>query len=198
MSKDFSRSGRSYSSFRVNYCATALRRGGVVAYPTEAVWGLGCNPWDRSAVAKLLELKVRSPRKGLIVIGADIRSLTPFIGEPLSENVRLLEQAIAARPEPITWLVPAARALPSWVKGVYSSVAIRITQHPPAVALCRAYGGAIISSSANRSASPPATTAAQVRRYFGYRIDALLPGAVGRLTRPTPIMDLYTGEMLRA
>ena len=186
------------SSFRLSWCARVLRQDGVVAYPTEAVWGLGCTPWSQNAVGKLLTLKLRSPERGVIVIGADVESLVPFIGEPVSENVRLLKQAIADSPGPTTWVVPAAVRVPKWVTGGYSSVALRQTWHPPAAALCRAYGGAIISSSANRSATRPAMTAWQVRRYFGYQLDALLPGEVGLLASPTPIKDLHTGEIMRA
>jgi L-threonylcarbamoyladenylate synthase len=185
-------------SFRLRWCVRALRCAGVVAYPTEAVWGLGCDPWSRSAVDKLLRLKQRSPEQGLIVIAADLRCLLQFVGEPVAEHARVLERAIADSEVPTTWVVPAAREVPRWVRGASPGVALRLTYHPRAAALCRAYGGAIISTSANLAAQRPAISASQVRRCFGYRLDGLLPGRVGALVRPTPIRDLYTGELLRA
>lgn len=193
-----SRQYLSASSFRLSWCARAMRRGGVVAYPTEAVWGLGCDPWSRTAVHGLLAFKGRVAEQGLIVIGADSNSLLPFFGEPTAEIASLLSRAHASSTGPTTWVVPAAAAVPAWITGVYSSVAVRITEHPPAAALCRAYGGAIVSTSANPSARRPATSASAVRRYFNNRIDGLLPGAVGPMRRPTPIQDLLTGEWLRA
>ncbi|MBK1734388.1 tRNA threonylcarbamoyladenosine biosynthesis protein RimN [Halorhodospira abdelmalekii] len=181
--------------FRLHFAARALRQGGVIAYPTEAVWGLGCNPWSQQAVSSLLALKGRSATQGLIVIAATLADLTPFM-PPLPAAT--IEPAQRTWPGPVTWIVPAAPTVPEWLTGGRATVAVRVTAHPQAAALCRAFGGAIVSTSANPTRCRPARSASQVRCYFGERIAALLPGPLGGLERPTPIYDLSTGRQLRA
>ncbi|MFP4146937.1 MAG: L-threonylcarbamoyladenylate synthase [Halorhodospira sp.] len=182
------------SPFRLQRAVVALRSGGVVAYPTEAVWGLGCDPWCAAAIERLLSLKGRSAMKGLILIAAEPEQLTPFLA-PLPTACAV--QVHATWPGPVTWVLPAAEQTPAWLTGGRESMAVRVTAHPVASALCQAFGGALVSTSANRAAGRPARNASAVRRYFGERIDALVPGAVGDLQRPTPIRDGRTGAYLR-
>ncbi len=182
------------SPFRLQRAAAALRAGGVVAYPTEAVWGLGCAPWQGAAVERLLALKGRPAARGLILIAADFGQLTPFLA-PLPRD--LAGEIHASWPGPVTWVLPAAVQTPGWLTGGRDTVAVRVTAHPVAAALCRAFGGALVSTSANRCAGRPARSASAVRRYFGARIDALVPGALGGLARATPIRDGRTGAYLR-
>ncbi|MDB5987510.1 MAG: tRNA threonylcarbamoyladenosine biosynthesis protein RimN [Nevskia sp.] len=176
----------------------ALRAGGVIAYPTEAVWGLGCEPTNRVAVQRILELKRRDWRKGLIVIGASFEQLEPYVQLPSNSALR---RAQASWPGPATWVFPASDFAPDWISGAHElmgdSIAIRVTAHPVAAALCKAYGGAIVSTSANRQSQEPARSATQVRMAFGRRIDALVPGALGDLSRPTPIRHVASGLILR-
>lgn len=183
------------SPIKLLMAARALRRGGVVAYPTEAVWGLGCDPLDRSAVWRLLALKNRPATKGLILIASDFDMLEPFL-QPLNE--KLERRAFATWPGPVTWLWPASAYAPDWITGGGPRIAVRVTRHPVASALCDAFGGAIVSTSANISGREPARSASQVRLMFGRQIDALLPGALGRLARPTTIRDVLTGRTVRA
>ncbi len=172
----------------------ALSAGGVIAYPTEAVWGLGCDPNDATAVQKLLDLKRRDWRKGLILIAADFSQLAAFV-KPLDAGV--LKPALDTWPGPYTWLLPAATTAPARVTGGGARIAVRVTAHPVAAALCRAWGGALVSTSANRSGEAPALTALRVRRRFGATLDALVPGALGGLATPTAIRDLISGAVIR-
>jgi translation factor SUA5 len=174
--------------------ARAVARGGVVAYPTEGVWGLGCDPWNERAVGRLLALKRRDWRKGLILIGADLEMLMPFLRRPSNTALR---RAQASWPGPVTWVFPVSDAAPLWITGEHEGIAVRVTAHPPAVALCRAYGGAIVSTSANRSGTPACLTASAVRLRFGAELDALLPGPLGGLSGPTPIRQVISGALLR-
>ena len=172
----------------------ALARGGIVAYPTEAVFGLGCDPADAAAVDRLLALKRREWHKGLILIAADRAALQPWIAPPTPD----VEARIAATwPGPVTWLLPAADDCPARIRGEHASVAARVTAHPVAAALCRAWGGALVSTSANRGGGEPARDAAAVRELFGDAIDVVVDGPVGGLARPTPIRDARTGNTLR-
>lgn len=172
----------------------ALVRGGIVAYPTEAVFGLGCDPGNAGAIEGLLSLKHRPARKGLILIAADLSVLTPWI-VPLTAEIR--ERIEPTWPGPVTWLLPAAADCPEHIRGEHDSVAVRITAHPVASALCRTWNGPLVSTSANRGGGVPARDAATVRRLFGDTIDVVIDAPVGDLERPTPILDARTGEALR-
>ena len=183
------------SALQFRLACRALHAGGVIAYPTEAVWGLGCEPRNRHACTALLHLKQRDWRKGMILIAADFEQLRPFIA-PLS--AQQLAPALNTWPGPATWLLPASAETPEWVRGDSDRIAVRVTNHPIAAELCRRYGGALVSTSANRAGEPPAMSVAQVRAHLGARLDGVLPGALGGLDRPTPIRDLLTGELLRA
>jgi L-threonylcarbamoyladenylate synthase len=181
--------------WRIKQAAAALRRGGIIAYPTEAVWGVGCDPFNRVAVQHLLQLKQRPQHKGLILVAAGIDQLDPLFA-PLSEAQQ--QQLEASWPGPNTWLLPDPdNLIPRWVKGAHNSIAVRVTAHPQTAALCRAYGGLLVSTSANRAGQPPALTAAEVRAAFDRRLDYLLPGALGGRSQPSVIRDLKTGQILR-
>ena len=180
--------------WHVRQAVRVLRAGGLIAYPTEAVYGLGCDPYNGAAVMRLLALKRRPLEKGLILIASDFKQLVPFVA-PLDDALR--RRVFATWPGPATWLWPARRGTPAWLTGAHDSIAVRVTAHPVAAALCAAMHGALVSTSANPSARPPARSALAVQRRFGGRIDYLMPGAVGGLARPTEIRDARTGAIVR-
>lgn len=170
-----------------------LREGGIVAYPTEAVWGLGCDPRNTRAVQRLLNLKLRPADKGLILIAHDFAALQPFL-QPIKATAS--RRVRRTWPGPVTWLLPAAPRTSKLLRGRHESLAVRVTAHPVAAALCRAFGGAIVSTSANPADRRPARTAYEVRRYF--RGEALvLDGRTGGDRRPTEIRDSATGMIVR-
>ncbi len=174
----------------------ALRAGGVVAYPTEAVYGLGCDPRDAVAFTRLFELKQRPPTQGVLLLGADFDQLAPWIDLDATPS-EALERARASWPGPHTWIFPRAPGVPAWVAGAHAGIALRVTAHEPAAALCRAFGGALVSTSANRHGEPPARSAAEVSAAFGASLDAILNGPTGGLERPTPIRDAISGAIVR-
>ena len=182
------------STLQLRAACHSLSAGGVIAYPTEAVWGFGCEPQNRHACIKLLHLKERDWRKGLIIIAADFSQLEPYV-ETLS--AKELAPALKTWPGPATWLFPASKYTPEWVRGEHESIAVRVTAHPIASALCRTYGGAIVSTSANRAGQSPAMSGTQVRLRFGMQVDAIVSGALGGLDKPTQIRDLRSGTLLR-
>jgi L-threonylcarbamoyladenylate synthase len=180
------------SGFRLREAARLIHRGGVVACPTEAVYGLSCDPLDPRAVMHLLRLKQRPVEKGLILLAGHIEQLRPFA---VLEG-DWMAQVTASWPGPATWLLPARPDLPYWINGGRDSVACRVTAHPLAAALCNAAGQALISTSANRAGRPPARTPVQVRlRCPG--ADRILCGKLGPLKSPTPIRDPRTGHRHR-
>jgi L-threonylcarbamoyladenylate synthase len=183
------------SPWRLGEVVRRLRAGGIIAYPTEAVFGLGCDPENEWAVRRLLALKRRPLHKGLILIAADLAQLARYIGVLPEER---LESVLRSWPGPSTWLLPAAAQTPDWLTGGRDSLAVRITAHRPTRALCLAWGSALVSTSANPTGRPPARSTLQVRRYFGKDLDAVLSGPLGNQTRPTPIRDARTGALIRA
>lgn len=182
-------------NFRVVRAVNYLRDGGLLAYPTEAVWGLGCDPFSEAAVMRLLALKKRRRDMGLIMIAASMAQLELFlVGMPASDRQRLA----ASWPGPQTWLVPNNGCAPVWVTGGRETLALRVTNHPVAAALCRAYGGPLISTSANPHGFRPATSLLKLNLYFHGQLDYVLPGSLGGLKSPTPIKNLKTGEVIRS
>ncbi len=170
-----------------------MARGGVIAYPTEAVFGLGCDPWNGAAVCRILRLKRRSPAKGLILVAAELAQLEPFVYFP---NQAILDRVLSTWPGPVTWVLPARSGVPKWLRGDYKSLAVRVTAHPIASALC-AEAGALVSTSANPSGCIPARCVQKVRAYFKNALDYIVPGEVGLEERPTEIRDGITGKILR-
>jgi len=183
------------SAFHLRTARRILRAGGIVAYPTEAVYGLGCDPLNPHAVMHLLALKQRPWQKGLILIASARHQLAPFI-----EAVdTVMERKIADTwPGPVTWLMPARPEVPYWLRGTHPTLAVRVTAHPLAAALCDAFGGPIVSTSANLAGHEPARSALRVQRELGERVDYILHGELGKLAQPTEIRDTTSGRIIRA
>jgi L-threonylcarbamoyladenylate synthase len=170
-----------------------LRRGGLIAYPTESCYGLGCDPRNPHALKRLIRLKGRSAAKGLLLIAHHFKQFTPFI-RPLSAADQKKMQR--SWPGPVTWVVPASAACSPLLTGGRTTIALRVTAHPVAARLCRELGMALVSTSANKSGKKPAQTAAQCRRIFGSRV-RVIDGLIGTRRRPSTLIDLATGTTLR-
>lgn len=182
------------SSFHLKQAARLIRAGGIIAYPTEAVYGLGCDPLNPDAVHRLLAIKARALQKGVILIAADFGQLRPFVAELEAER---MAEVHASWPGPVTWLLPAAPNVPAWLTGGRETLAVRVTAHAQTAALCRASGMPLVSTSANRAGRAPARTALQVRLHCP-GVDLILPGATDRRARPSEIRDARSGKLLRA
>jgi len=169
-------------------------QGDVIAYPTEAVYGLGCDPFNQAAVLRILALKQRDISRGLIIIGSKWEQIESLV-TPLSSAK--MTAILASWPGPITWVLPATKMAPKWITGDHNTIAVRITNHPTAYALCEALDSPIVSTSANPEGEPPARTVNEVKSYFSDQIKLIIPGNVGPLSSPTPIRDGETGAYLR-
>ena len=174
--------------------ARHFHNGGLIAYPTEAVYGLGCDPLNWRAVRHLLQLKQRSMDKGLILIAARFEQLRPYITEP---DQKVMQEVHASWPGPATWLLPAAPDAPLWLTGRHNSLAVRVTDHPLAAALCNACDSALVSTSANISGHTPARTPLDVYQQFDNQLEYILHGPVGSLGQPTPIRDALNNRLIR-
>lgn len=169
---------------------TTLRSGGVIAYPTEGVWGLGCLPDNEAAVERIFELKSRSIGKGLILLAATAEQFDRFA-----------PGLTAGIPEPgerpVTYLVPHHGAVPGWIHGGQPRVAVRLTRHVVVGGICAAVDSPIVSTSANPAGAQPALAESEVRGYFGDQLSAIVPGELGGASGPSKIVDLATGEVVR-
>ncbi len=172
----------------------AVKHGGVIAYPTEAVFGLGCDPTNDAALQKLIALKQRPADKGFILIASEWSQLVPFVA-PLTEAQ--LTTLFDTWPGPVTWLVPAAASVSPLLRGDHATIAVRITAHPIAHALCQQLQSALVSTSANLNTQAPLKTATEVQQVFGNQLDWIVNGNVGNLIQPTQIRDLLTLQVIR-
>ncbi|AHF75571.1 tRNA(ANN) t(6)A37 threonylcarbamoyladenosine modification protein [Sodalis praecaptivus] len=174
---------------------TALRQQQVIAYPTEAVFGLGCDPDSESAVQALLKLKQRPWQKGLILVAAHYAQLTDYIDDSALDNAAR-ERMFACWPGPVTWVVPARPTTPRWLTGQYASLAVRVSAFEPVRRLCLAFGKPLVSTSANLTGLPPARTAGEVREQLGAAFPVLDQAVEGR-RNPSEIRDALSGELIR-
>ena len=182
------------SYWTIHQAARTVLQGGVIAYPTEAVFGLGCNPYDAQAVIRLLRIKQRDMAQGLILIGRELNDFTDFI-RPLSQPLE--EKVLKSWPGPYTWLVPAAEDCPLWLRGRHDKLAVRITAHPQCRELCKWLGMPLVSTSANLHGQRPARTAMQTRQRLGECIDYLLVGHTSGEQQPSEIRDAITDQRIR-
>lgn len=181
-------------SAKIDLASNALSLGGVIAYPTEAVWGLGCDPHNTKAIERLLSIKARSAAKGLILVASCIEQLAPYL-EGIDTSARSKLQA--SWPGPVTWLVPDNGCAHPLVRGDFQTVALRVSAHPLVAALCSAFGGPIVSTSANISGEPTLSWPWQINRQLGRQLDFLLSGDLGLADSPSEIRDLLSGQVLR-
>jgi len=180
-------------SANISLAVTALKAGEVVAYPTEAVYGLGCDPFNQQALEKLFHVKQRPIEKGVILVAASVEQVLPYV-ELMDTDWQ--QSVLDSWPGPVTWVLPLKKALPDWITGGRNTVAIRVSDHPIVHALCSAFDSPIVSSSANLSGHTPAKSCAEITKVFG---DSLLcvEGALGNLDKPTQIRDAVSGLVLR-
>jgi len=181
------------TNLHLQLAARHIRHGNVVAYPTEAVFGLGCDPLNEAAVRRVLAIKRRPVEKGLILLAADLDHLLPFVVLRARDEARLRQ----AWPTGVSYLLPATDRVPSWVRGKHTRVVVRVSAHPLASALARLAGTAIVSTSANLAGMPPARNVLQVRKQLGRQLDFILNGDCHISTRPSTIIDFETGTIIR-
>ena len=182
------------SRFDLRHAAQICRQGGVIAYPTESVFGLGCDPLNQDSVHRILDIKQRDVAKGLILLSDNLHKLMPFITINSQQQILLQQQS----DKPTTWLVAASALTPAWICGAHSKVAIRVTRHKVAAALCSEVPWPIVSTSANPAQKKPARSAMRVHQYFGQSVDCIISGTVNTQANPSIICDLETGAIIRA
>jgi L-threonylcarbamoyladenylate synthase len=180
------------TSQAIQKAARILASGGVIAYPTEGVFGLGCLPDNYDAVSRILDIKQRDPAMGLVLIAASAGQFDGWVDLAPGERPFAADDC-----KPVTWIVPAASDVPRWITGNHDGIAVRVTTHPVARALCEAADSALVSTSANVSGRPPARNAFVLRRHLGSLVDYIVPGQCGPASGPSEIRVFSSGEIVR-
>lgn len=180
-------------SSEVERAVQFLQQGGVVAHATEGVWGLACDPWNKTAVNRILTIKKRSIDLGFIVIGTDSSS---FQEELDTVEPEIRRKVVASWPGHVSWILPSNR-FPDWVTGNRTAVAARVPDHKQARKLAMLFGKPVISTSANVSGSEPALTMEEVCQKFGDIVDFVLPGEVGTVVGPSRILNAVDDVKIR-
>ncbi|MDD5581243.1 MAG: L-threonylcarbamoyladenylate synthase [Methylobacter sp.] len=182
-----------YSTFKIRNAVRHIKAGNIIAYPTEAVYGLGCDPLNETAVMALLDIKQRPVEKGLILIASSLAQLRPYL--ILDKSV--LDRTEPTWPGPVTWVIPARPWVPKWLTGAHKTLAVRVTNHPIASQLCAHYGCPLVSTSANPSTQPAIKDSRKLLKTFAALDIFMLHGKVGGLKQETAIYDAVSEKQLR-
>jgi len=178
---------------QIQLAVNDLKMGKTIAYPTEAVYGLGCDPFDEVAVNNLFHVKQRPIEKGVILVAGSIEQIESWvelIGAPWEQAV------LSTWPGPVTWVLPIKQPMPDWVTGGRNTVAIRVSNHPVVKALCKGFGGPIVSTSANVTSHAPAKSCKEVVEFLSDKLFCI-DAELGGLDKPTEIREATTGRLLR-
>jgi L-threonylcarbamoyladenylate synthase len=181
-------------SWHIREAVRCIAAGGVIAYPTETVYGLGCDPFDGHAVLRILALKHRGIDQGLILIADSLIKLEPLL-LPLSPATR--KRVGSSGPVPVSWVLPCLLEIPAWLRGTHDTLAVRVTRHPVAAALCKRWSGPLVSTSANIHGKHPARNPLAVHQSFHGQLDYILHGRTDPLASPSEIRNGLTGDILR-
>ena len=180
-------------NWKIREAVRRLEHGGIIAYPTETVYGLGCDPFNGAAVMQLLALKQRDIQQGLVLLASDFAQLEPLL-LPLAPATR--KRVTQPGAVPTTWVLPCLPEIPAWLRGSHNSLAVRVTTHPVADALCNHWGGPLVSTSANLHGRHPATSPLTLHKAFKGQLDCILHGEPGN-GLPSEIHDGISGKILR-
>jgi L-threonylcarbamoyladenylate synthase len=182
-------------NWHIRQAVRCIAAGGIIAYPTETVYGMGCDPFNGASVLRLLELKQRPVESGLILIASCFEHFQHLL-QPLSPSAR--ERISTAWPTPVTWVLPCHHDVPLWLRGRHETLAVRVTTHPAAIALCRRWNGPLVSTSINRHGGRPAISPLQVRMAFNGALDYILHDTLDGTRIPSEIRNGIDGHIVRA
>lgn len=181
------------SRWQLERISRTLKHGGVIAYPTESVYGLGCDPYNQKSLQRILDIKGRSPDKGLIILVSKIEQALPFIAVP---DVDQLAKFNSREPRATTWLMPIKTGLSRLLCGNHQKLAVRLTSHPIPKAICDYTGQALVSTSCNLQGKTEMKTTSEVRSRMGLKVEQVIAGQCG-MQKPSRIVDLLSGQVIR-
>ncbi|MGB1263516.1 MAG: Sua5/YciO/YrdC/YwlC family protein [Cognaticolwellia sp.] len=174
-----------------------FQQGGILAYPTEAVFGLGCDPDNEQAIEKLLSIKSRSVEKGLILLAGNYSQLLPYIDDSkIPQDKRFT--VLSRWPDGVTQLVAKNAHTSALLTGRFDTIAVRITSQPDVVALCNATNKPIVSTSANLAGEEPAKTWQTIPDELAHQVDFIIQGQTLGFDQPSTIIDALSGDVIRS
>jgi L-threonylcarbamoyladenylate synthase len=180
------------SDFSIRHAAHIIKNGGIIAYPTDTIYGLGCDPYNADAVERINIIKQRPLNKQFILLAGDIEQVRTLISITVEQ-----EKIITQDAEPTSWVVSASEQAPAWLTDRNHMLTIRISRHDEVKKLCRALGHAVISTSANISGKRPAKNAIELHKYFHQEVDKILLSNKAQATRPSKIIRLCDNYIIR-
>ncbi len=180
------------SDFSISHAAHLIRHGGIIAYPTDTIYGLGCDPYNADAVASINDIKQRPRSKQFILLAGHIDQITPLVDLDKEQLYKLTRTT-----EPTSWVIDAKPSAPSWLISDSGTITIRISQQPDVQRLCRILGHAIISTSANPSGKPPARNSLELHKYFHHSLDKILANHQKLTASPSKVIRLCDNHVIR-
>jgi len=171
--------------------ARIVSTGGLIAFRTDTLYGLGADPLNRPALQKIRELKAREENKAILILISDMDQVDRFVEEK-SGIFGLI--ANGHWPAPLTLVGPARSELPTELTAGSNTIGVRLPDNEKVRALVRVCGGALTATSANISGSAPARNAAEVEKYFPNGIDLIIDGGEVTVTEPSTVLDLSGSE----
>ncbi|MFV9614726.1 MAG: L-threonylcarbamoyladenylate synthase [Gammaproteobacteria bacterium] len=180
------------SDFAIRHAVHIINRGGIIAYPTDTIYGLGCDPYNPDAVKKINAIKQRPLNKQFILLAANINQLRPLI---LIKKEQ--EKIITQNTQVTSWIVKASPTAPPWLVGDSKTLCIRISKHDEVQRLCNTLGHAIISTSANLAGKKTAKNALQLHKYFHQYVEIILIANKNPGRKASKIIRLCDNQVIR-
>ncbi len=181
-------------SSQLNQAIEAVKNGGIIAYPTEAVYGLGCDPFNKKAVLRLLKLKKRDVNKGLILIASHVQQIVQLIKPNEADD---LARALKTWPGHTTWVFPKSKLVPKWVSGKHNTIAIRVSSHPFVKKLCDRLNYPIVSTSANISNEGTLNSIKEIKTQFNNEVIYYFDAPLGNKKSASTIRNAHTNISIR-
>ncbi len=180
------------SDFSIRHAAHVIRSGGIIAYPTDTIYGLGCDPYDAAAVDELNKLKQRPLNKQFILLAGDIEQINPLVLLNEEQQTRIIQTT-----ESTSWIIDASPQAPAWLTDKQNTLTIRISKSAFIKKLCTKLGHAIISTSANPSGKKPASNSLELHRYFHNSVHKILAHQQKLNAQPSKIIRLCDNHIIR-
>ncbi len=179
--------------WQLDLAVKTLQTGGIIAYPTESVFGLGCDASNLKAIERLLSIKQRSYKKGFIVLVSDIRYALPLLSPLSSVQIDKIDQTSVRA---TTWLINKRSDLSPLLVGEHQKLAVRVTDNPIAKKLCELFAKPIISTSCNLNAKSTSSHVSYIRNKMILKVDQIVSGRCSGQP-PSQIIDLDSGVVIR-
>ncbi|MFC1528534.1 L-threonylcarbamoyladenylate synthase [Candidatus Latescibacterota bacterium] len=176
---------------KIDDAVTVLKNGGIVVYPTETVYGIGCDPLNRAAYERIHRLKKRNDDKQMLLLACSLSQVEQFAGRLADIPSRLAREFW---PGPLTMVINTLSEIPEYLYGNSGGVAFRVTSHPVAASLANNSGYPITSTSANISGYPPVSNYEEALKMFGKEAEIVLENSIPFSGTPSTIIDLTSDE----